>query len=131
MNLLDNMTLKGKLLTGFILMAFIAGIVGVTGIYNLKIIDAEQTRLFNNMTAPLGELADISTDFQRIRVNGRDFISAATPEEQKKYAGRIKELRESIGKASESYEKSSLSRDTSSLRTLKKREQPLALCWTK
>ena len=106
MNLLDNMTLKGKLLTGFILMAFIAGIVGVTGIYNLKIIDAEQTRLFNNMTAPLGELADISTDFQRIRVNGRDFISAATPEEQKKYAGRIKELRESIGKASESYEKS-------------------------
>ena len=44
------------------------------------------------MTVPLGEVGDISTDFQRIRVNARDIITATPPKKREQFAGRIKEL---------------------------------------
>ncbi|WP_306545942.1 MCP four helix bundle domain-containing protein [Desulfobulbus sp.] len=104
----SNMTLKGKLLLGFITVAIIAGIIGGYGIYNIRLLDVADTRLFEKMTVPLGEMAEIAISFQRIRVNSRDFIDATTPDKQEHFAGRIKELRESIEKNMTSYEKSIL-----------------------
>ncbi|MBV5316485.1 MAG: MCP four helix bundle domain-containing protein [Desulfobulbaceae bacterium] len=101
----NNMTLKGKLLAGFITVAIIAGAIGGYGIYNIKIIDAADTKLYQMITVPLEEMADISTAFQRIRVNARDIIAANTSDEREKFTGRIKELRESIEKTSASFEK--------------------------
>jgi methyl-accepting chemotaxis protein len=100
-----NMTLKGKLLFGFITVAIIAGVIGGYGIYNLKLIDAADTKLYEKMTVPLGEMANISTSFQRIRVNTRDLIAANTPEKQEQFMGRIKDLRAELSKNAESFEK--------------------------
>ena len=105
MSWFNNMTLKGKLLAGFITVAIIAGAIGGFGIYELKQLDKADSKLYEKMMAPLGELTAITTDFQRMRVNIRDRIAATDPVEQKKYADRIKELRESIGKHSDVYEK--------------------------
>ena len=57
------------------------------------------------MTVPLSQLAHISTDFQRIRVNSRDMIDAQEPDQIKHYAGRIEEHSAAIGKNAEAYEK--------------------------
>ena len=105
MSWFKNMTLRTKLLTGFITVAIIAGVIGAFGIYNLKKIDEADTKLYEKMTVPIGQLANISTDFQRLRVNARDVIAATTPEERERFIGRIKELRESIAKNSDLYEK--------------------------
>ena len=105
------MTLKGKLLAGFITVAIIAGVIGGFGIYQLKLIDKADTKLYQKMMVPLGELAQISTDFQRLRVNLRDRIATAAPEEQKRLADRIKDVRESIGKYSDQYEKTILTEE--------------------
>ena len=107
----SNMTLKGKLLLGFITVAIIAGIIGGYGIYNIRLLDVADTKMYEKMTVPLGQMANISIAFQRVRVNSRDFISAATPEKRDYFAGRIKELSESIDKQSELFEKTILTDD--------------------
>ncbi len=88
---LSNMTLKGKLLLGFITVAIIAGVIGGYGIYNIKVIEVADTKMYEKITVPLGELAEISTAFQRIRVNARDIIAAETPEQREQFISRIKE----------------------------------------
>jgi methyl-accepting chemotaxis protein len=111
MSWFNNMTLKGKLLAGFITVAIIAGVIGGFGIYSIKEIDAADTMLYERVTVPLGELGDISTAFQRIRVNARDIIAADTTEKREQFAGRIKEYRETIEKNSASYEKTLFSEE--------------------
>ncbi len=111
MSWFTNMTLKGKLLAGFITVAIIAGVIGGFGIYNIKEIDAADTILYEKMTVPLSQLADIGIAFQRIRVNSRDILVAETPEEKAKFAETIKTLRESIEKISVEYEKTILTDD--------------------
>ena len=105
MSWFNNMTLKGKLLAGFITVAIIAGFIGSFGIYSIKEIDAADTMLYEKVTIPLEELGNISTAFQRVRVNARDIITADTTEKREQFANRIKEYRETIQKNSDSYEK--------------------------
>jgi methyl-accepting chemotaxis protein len=56
-------------LIGFILVAVIAGIVGLTGVSNLRKIDAEDTRLYEENMVPTGIVGKVAIAFQRIRVN--------------------------------------------------------------
>ncbi|ADW17851.1 methyl-accepting chemotaxis sensory transducer [Desulfobulbus propionicus DSM 2032] len=104
----DNMTLKGKLLVGFITVAIIAGAIGGYGIVTIDKLDVADTKLYEKITVPLGEMANISIAFQRIRVNSRDFLTATTQEQRETFAGRIKELQASIDKNTESFEKTIL-----------------------
>ncbi|RJX26210.1 MAG: methyl-accepting chemotaxis protein [Desulfurivibrio sp.] len=106
-----NMTLKGKLLAGFITVAIVAAVIGGVGIYNIRKIDAADTKLYEKAAVPLGEMAEISIAFQRIRVNGRDIIAASTVEEREKFAGLIKELRDVITKKSDLFEKTIMTDD--------------------
>jgi len=108
MNWFYNMTLKGKLLAGFITVAIIAGCIGGYGIYNIKQIDAADTKLYEKVTVPLSQMADISIAFQRLRVNSREIILASTPKEKENFVGRIKEIREAIVKDADLYEKTIL-----------------------
>lgn len=111
MSWFNNMTLKGKLLAGFITVAIIAGIIGGFGIYNLKKIEVADTLMYERIAVALGDMALVSTDFQRLRVNARDVIAAATPEDRERYISRIKELRESVGKTAEGVEKTLLTEE--------------------
>ncbi len=101
----NNLTLKGKLLTGFIAVAFIAGLIGAYGIYTIKKIEAADTMLYEKVCAPMGNMGEISTAFQEIRVNVRNVINADTPEERAIFSSLIRENREIINKQSEAYEK--------------------------
>jgi methyl-accepting chemotaxis protein len=108
MNWFNNMTLKGKLLTGFVLVAILAVVIGLIGIIELKKIDAGDMKLYEKVTVPIGQLQDISTDFQRIRVNVRDVILASSSEDIQKYAKRIQELRSNLDKSALEFEKTIL-----------------------
>ena len=74
-----NMKVKAKLLTGFIIMAIIVTIVGAVGITNIKSLDQSDTELYENKTVPIAQAGQISTAFQRMRVNIRDMIVANDP----------------------------------------------------
>ena len=89
---MKNMKLSTKLIGGFVIVALIGAIIGAWGILKIKEVSDRDSFLFAQMTVPLGQLAHISTDFQRIRVNSRDMIDAQEPDQIKHYAGRIEEL---------------------------------------
>ena len=70
------MSLKVKLMTGFIVVALLAGLIGGIGMYFINQIAKEDLVLFASGAEPLGQLSDVSTEFQRIRVNQREIITA-------------------------------------------------------
>jgi methyl-accepting chemotaxis protein len=69
-----NMKIGAKLISGFILVALIAGVVGVVGIVNISTIEGKDTILYEEMTVPISEAAQMAKLFQEIRVINRDMI---------------------------------------------------------
>ena len=103
-----NLKISVKLLSAFIVVAIIAGVIGWIGVVKLHQIDEADTKLYEKVTIPLADMAEISIAFQRQRVNSRDLLDAATMEEKQKFAARIKELREGNNKNVEAFEKTIL-----------------------
>lgn len=104
----NNLKISSKLISGFAAVALIAVMIGVIGIQKIGTIEQADTRMYEKIAVPLGEMAEISIAFQRIRVNARDIITATSQEDRNKFQERIKERRGIIGKNSESFEKSIL-----------------------
>ncbi|MEG6521757.1 methyl-accepting chemotaxis protein [Desulfotomaculum sp. 1211_IL3151] len=105
MNWYNNLSIKTKLLSGFMLVAIIAGAVGFIGIKKIQEIDARDTLLYEKMTVPISHLSNIATAFQRIRVNTRDIIIAQETKEIQNYQDEITRLREEIDKEGEAFKK--------------------------
>ncbi len=91
-----NMKIRTKLLSGFILVAILAGVIGVVGIINIKIIDNEDTILYERMTVPIMYMSEITTAFQQIRVYSRDMIIENDEKEIQINIDRITSRREII-----------------------------------
>ena len=109
MNLFMDMKIAAKLITGFVIVAIIAAVVGVVGILDMKAIDKSSTELYENMTVPISELSDISTQFQRSRVNVRDMLLTNDPLLVKDNSDKIAQRQADIAKDLESFNKTILS----------------------
>ncbi|MBF0518408.1 MAG: MCP four helix bundle domain-containing protein [Nitrospirae bacterium] len=112
MKILDNMKIGTKLVGGFFIVAVIAALIGVFAIINLHKIENADTLLYEKMTVPLSQLGDISTAFQRVRINLMELTDAKTKEEMQKPMDTIKQLREAIDKDSAEFEKTILKEKT-------------------
>ena len=99
-----NLKIGVKLLAGFILVAIIAGAMGVFAIVNIKTLDEAGTELYEYMTVPIALMATISSDFQRSRVNIRDMLLADDPVEIADFKKRIDERRASVSELSKQFE---------------------------
>ena len=105
MNVLNNMKTSVKLIGSFLIVAAITALMGVYSMVSLKSADDNDTKLYQNQTIPLGQLADLGVAFQRTRINYRDILLATTAEDKQKYANTIKELDTQIGQTMADYEK--------------------------
>ncbi|QWV94715.1 MCP four helix bundle domain-containing protein [Geomonas oryzisoli] len=99
-----DLKLGAKLMTGFIAVAIVAGVVGYFGIREIHVIEAADNKLYEKVTIPIAQLQDISTSFQRMRVNLRDMMDTTGAEQQEKM-GRIVKFREDINTAAAEFEK--------------------------
>ena len=77
-----NLRIVAKLMIGFLLVACTTAAVGYIGITNVKEIDRLGGVMYHNMTVPIAHLGDMASTYQRIRVNSRDVLLAATPQER-------------------------------------------------
>ena len=111
MNWYYNLKISVKLLSAFIIVAVIAGIIGWIGVVKILQIENSGTKMYAKVAIPLSDLAEFSISFQRIRVNVRDVISATSQEEKQKYAERIKELRKTLDEHASLYEKTLFSEE--------------------
>jgi methyl-accepting chemotaxis protein len=96
MNWFKDLKIRTKLLTGFVLVALIGAFIGYVGITNMKSIDDSDTQLYENMTVPIAWMGEISTYFQRVRVNTREVILSENQVDVQKYLDNIKAYRDSI-----------------------------------
>ncbi|HEY9062049.1 MAG TPA: methyl-accepting chemotaxis protein [Pseudobacteroides sp.] len=106
-----NLKISTKLLTGFIMVAIIAGVVGIVGAINMKNLDESNTLLYEKYTVPLNEVASIATLFQRIRVETRDLIIVNSKEEIAAITKTIEDLRKEIDAFSSEVEKTIVSKE--------------------
>jgi len=95
-----NLKISAKLLTGFIIVALIAGAVGGFGIYNLNVLKEKDQYMHHQMTVPLGEMVIIAEAFQRARGNLKDVLLATTPEAiadyEQRFTDRYKDVDEKV-----------------------------------
>ena len=94
--MLKKMSLSAKLIGGFVIVAVLCAIVAVVGTQKLKQIDAADTVLYQKITEPLGDIGEVSTHFQRMRVNTLQFVIAKTSEKRADQKKSIEERRKSI-----------------------------------
>ena len=103
----NNMRIGTKIISGFILIALIAGVIGFVGMRGIGNISRESANMYNNQLLPISYLSEISTAFQRVRVNIRDLMRAGSPAEMAQYQQHIKTLSETISKNVAAFEKAS------------------------
>jgi len=104
----NNMTLKGKLLTGFVLVAIVAAIIGGVGIYNIHKMDEADTKLYEKITIPIADLGNISTGFQRTRINLREMVGAESHADKQAAIDTIKKIRAENTERIDAFEKTIL-----------------------
>ncbi len=103
---LNQMKLRTKIISGFIIVAMIAVIVGIIGIYNLNKMDKAGYEMYELKVAPLGPLANFGINFQEVRVVVRDIIADQDGKDRDKLTARISELRAQNNEYLKEFEKS-------------------------
>ncbi len=99
--------LSTKLIAGFILIALIGCTIGIFGIFNIKKIDNLDTELYEANTQPLSVLLEISTLYQRSRVNLREVvISGFEHKDSGEYVRKIADLDSKMDGYLKEFEKS-------------------------
>lgn len=111
MKWLLNMRIGTKLLISYVLIALISGAMGAFAINDIKSMRDSDKQLYTSMTVPLAQIAQISTEFQRVRVGVRDAIIAQTPAEIQSNLDYIAERRANIAKLTDEFETTILSED--------------------
>jgi len=101
----NNLKINTKLLAGFITIALLGSVIGMVGIIGIRSVDDADTFLYEKTTVPIGLVGRISTNFQRIRINMRDYVFAVNKTEAEKTLKTIGELKASIDEDIEAYKK--------------------------
>src|ERR1035437_9244430 len=92
MNWFNNLNVGTKLISGFLIVAAIAALVGIQGITTMRKLDAASNKMYEKVTIPLGDIGFISTSFQRVRINLRDVIASKDEKEKKVYLETLAKL---------------------------------------
>ena len=108
MQFLDNIKMGPKLIAAFMITAAIAVFVGLFGMVKLNALDVADTRLYEKVTVPLGQIGDIMQLSQRLRVNLRDAIITGDVD---RFQKRFSELSGPIQKEEAEFEKTLLTAD--------------------
>ncbi len=106
-----DLKVRVKLLSSFILVACLAGLVGYVGISSLRDVSSADTRLYEHMTLPIATVTDMAVDFQQIRVSYRDAILARNAAEQQKYSDALADFEQKMEKANNQFEKMIIAQD--------------------
>ncbi len=103
-----KLQLGTKLVSGFILVALIAGFIGWVGVVNIHKIELEDAKLYEKVTVPLSELQNMTCSYLQIRVAIRDMIMEPDPAKNKVYITKVREQENAIEKDAVSLEKTIL-----------------------
>lgn len=93
-----------KLVSSFVLVALIAGLVGVIGLFNIDRINQEDTQLFVENTMGIKTIGEADIAYQRLRYNTAKIIM--DPENKDAYMEKVDTFTAAVGNSLEAYDKS-------------------------
>jgi methyl-accepting chemotaxis protein len=105
----NNIRIGTKLIGGFVIVALIAVVIGLTGILCQKSLAGANVDLYQNSTVPEGQLIGMTASLQGLRLASRDAI--LSPDKQK-YVNKINSLKDDLTAQSREFEKSIVSAET-------------------
>ncbi|MDD3197841.1 MAG: methyl-accepting chemotaxis protein [Eubacteriales bacterium] len=103
MRLVRNLKVGTKLISAFVVVAFIAGIVGGVGVIGINQIQRLDQEMYETMTVPLGEMVVITESFQMVRGSVKSIVLAETEEEIDGYIEQINKSAEEYRTTLDSY----------------------------
>lgn len=80
MEFFKNLKIRQKLVTCFILLAVVTGVVGLFGIYTMNTINSQSENMYNNNLVPSQKLANIQYALEDVRANQLLAIYERNPE---------------------------------------------------
>ncbi len=101
-----NMKIGAKLIVAFILVAFITGIVGGIGIYNLDQTNKKYSDLYEGYGIPLAYIANASINYQQIRVELRNIVITDDKIKREEISKKIEGYEDSMSSELEKFKKS-------------------------
>lgn len=103
--MVSRFSIRTKLVVSFLVVATIALVVGGVGTLAVHHLDEQTSNIHKTIVQPLQKLAVVAADFQKIRVNVRQYIDVTDPDEAESYEERIQELFELNSSLAEDYGK--------------------------
>ncbi|WHH61636.1 methyl-accepting chemotaxis protein [Petroclostridium sp. X23] len=64
-----NLKLRTKLLTGFIIIALISGIIGIVSMYEMSVLNNRTSEMYNNRLVPIADLGAVVKNLARAKAN--------------------------------------------------------------
>ncbi|MET0785718.1 MAG: MCP four helix bundle domain-containing protein, partial [Paenisporosarcina sp.] len=103
----SNLKTSVKLVSAFVLMSIVIGVVGVYGLTNLGKLNEQLKFMYEERIVPITDISSAETDYQRIRVNIRDMVFVMkTQEEMKEQEKKLDEIVSEIDDHVKKYENS-------------------------
>ncbi|MFT4106127.1 MAG: methyl-accepting chemotaxis protein [Lacrimispora sp.] len=102
-NWFENLKIGMKIIGGFLIVAVIAGIIGGVGIIGMERVEASYRVAYQDTSAALEYLQEISTANQRIRANLYKLLLADSQEEKKKIQDELVLIEDVIKEAVTGY----------------------------
>ncbi|HLP14634.1 MAG TPA: HAMP domain-containing protein [Bacteroidota bacterium] len=113
----NNLKIRVKLISAFTVVALVAATIGWIGITNIHNLSESNADMYEHLTVPISELGDISTSFQRMRVDIGNLIDATTMTELAAHKEKVLARQDEIDKLATGFEKTILSQDVKDLFT--------------
>jgi len=98
------MKISTKLIVSFIIVALIAGAVGVVGVFNIQKMDELDTDMYQRHTASLPDLANVARSYQRVRVELRNLYIEKNPDNYQKIIDKIHERQDLMDQSLSKFE---------------------------
>ncbi|MDG0813664.1 MCP four helix bundle domain-containing protein [Cohnella rhizosphaerae] len=105
-----DMKIGKKLLASFILLALLAGVVGLIGVANMNRLDRNYTDLYENYGVALGDLGEAGMNYHNIRATMRSMLITEDDAERTQLKQTIGELDASMDESFMRFQKKSVVR---------------------
>jgi len=90
-----------KLQSSFIIVALIAGAIGVLGIQKINLVNDNDIKMYQKMTVPIAVISDLENDIQKLRIANRDMIVQNSKEQIEQQIENIRTGKEIINRLSD------------------------------
>ncbi|SHJ38560.1 methyl-accepting chemotaxis protein [Propionispora hippei] len=101
-----DLKISVKLLAGFIVVALIAGLVGIIGIWNISSIDKAYSEAYEDFGVGLGDIDDVQYAYQLNRVALRDIMLEKSPSVRDQLVAGIREQEKQMEESKLKFKKS-------------------------